>query len=108
MINWIRCLFINDWIKIETFASEWYTFNRGLHGELNNKKNRKTFFIIEYSHIRNKFRITTDGETNESTFNGYEDALKKLGELNILLITHNIDYIFKKYYLKDEQNIELL
>ena len=86
----------NDWITVHTITANWISWWVNQNGfKTSEEEKRKTFYHIEYSKIRNKFRLNIQGERVSSIKDVYQKAIEKRNRLNIALLTGAIDEVLK-------------
>lgn len=75
MSNFLKRIFCPDWMVIESFKGQGYYYERTPSVEVQN------YFEIEYSEVRNKYRLMCYGH-NKVSDPQYEVANQKLIEYN--------------------------
>lgn len=90
MPNLLQRIFKPNWILIDTFYGDSYSYKIGTryeHATGNARQhNSQNIFKILYSDIRKKYKLSYDGCHNVTKDSAYHKALNKLAEYNKSLI----------------------
>jgi hypothetical protein len=88
IIEYLKKRYTKDWVVVKTYTAKWVSFRQNQEGfQVSPNEPKTTYYDIEYSKIRNQFKLSSRGGHNKSTKNTYEKALKILGDLNIQLLS---------------------
>jgi hypothetical protein len=87
-----------DWIPIETITAKYITEHKNDDGyKIRDDDKHVTFYHIQYSRLRNEFRLEIEGYDADCNREEKIKAIERLSELNRLLLSNKIeDFINNK------------
>ena len=97
-MNFLKKIFVNDWITIEVILGEYHTEWKNSAGYKVQEEDDEhtTFYNIQYSISKNKLRLKVEGREADCILASKIKAVKRLAELNKLLLTNKIEDVINK------------